>query len=78
MYTSRFSARYDLTIGYKRNSSQDFRIVSDVDLSEERTTRWDSSWGTPRRFIYGTGETGGGDYRVEIRTTNGNITIRER
>ena len=73
-----FSARYDLTIGYTRSSSQDFRIVSDVDLAEERTTRWDSSWGSPRRFIRGTGQSGDGDYRIEIRTTNGSITVRER
>jgi DUF4097 and DUF4098 domain-containing protein YvlB len=73
-----FSARYDLTIGYTRNSSQDFRIITDVDLQEDRTTRWDSSWGTPRKFIHGSGETGNGDYRVRIRTTNGNITIKER
>lgn len=72
------SARYDLTIGYTRNSSQDFRIVSDADLHEERTTAWDSSWGTPRKFIRGSGQVGSGDYRIRIRTTNGNITIRER
>lgn len=73
-----FSARYDLTIGYTRNSRQDFRIVSDVDLALERTTRWDSSWGSPRRLIRGTGQSGDGAYRVEIRAVNGNITVRER
>ena len=73
-----FSARYDLTIGYTRNSRRDFSFISDLDLDEERTTSWDSSGGTPRRYIYGSGVSGDGDYRVEIRTTNGNITIRER
>lgn len=73
-----FSAEFDLSLGYTRNSRQDFEIISDLELNQERTDRWDSSRGSPRKFIYGTGRTGSGDYRVNIRTTNGNITIRER
>jgi len=73
-----FSMDLDLTIGYTRNSRQDFEFLSDLDIEEERTREWDTSHGSPMKYIYGTGRFAGGRHKVRIETTNGDIRIRER
>ena len=65
----------DLTISYTKNSSQDFKIISDFDLDIEHSKDWDYSNGSPRRRIQGTGATGSGKYPVVIKTINGNIRL---
>jgi len=69
------SARFDVELGYTRNSSQNFEIRSDFDLVEERTATWDDSQGTPRKYIRGTATIGGGGNLITIRTTNGDVHI---
>jgi DUF4097 and DUF4098 domain-containing protein YvlB len=73
-----FSMDLDLTIGYTRNSRQDFEYITDLDIDEERTSEWDTSHGSPMKYIYGTGRFAGGKHKVRIRATNGDIRIRER
>jgi DUF4097 and DUF4098 domain-containing protein YvlB len=65
----------DLTISYTKNSSQDFKIISDFDLEIEHSKDWDYSNGSPRRRIHGTGTTGSGKYPIVIKTINGNIRL---
>jgi len=69
------SARFEIELGYTRGSSQNFEIRSAFDLAEERSTTWDSSQGTPRKYIRGTGTVGGGDNLIKIRTTNGDVHL---
>jgi hypothetical protein len=69
--------RFDLTIAYTRNSDQDYQIVSDFPLKEERTQEWDHGRGTARKYIYGKGSAGAGTFPVRIETVNGDITIRK-
>ena len=73
-----FSMSLDLSIGYTRNSKRDYRIKSDVPFTEERTDEWDHRHGSPRKFIFGTGEVQGGRHPVVIETTNGTIRIKVR
>jgi DUF4097 and DUF4098 domain-containing protein YvlB len=72
-----FSMDLDLTIAYTRNSRRDFEIVTDLEIDEERTQEWDYDQGSPQKYIYGSGRIEGGRHKVRIRTTNGNIRIRE-
>ncbi len=72
------SAELDLDLSYTRNSSRSFKIVSDFDLDEERTDKWESRHGTPRKHIYGTGKLGGGKYLIKVRCVNGNIRLKKR
>jgi DUF4097 and DUF4098 domain-containing protein YvlB len=65
----------DLTISYTKNSSQDFKIISDFDIEIEHSDDWDYSNGTPRRRIHGTGTIGSGKYPIVIKTINGNIRL---
>jgi DUF4097 and DUF4098 domain-containing protein YvlB len=67
----------DITISYTKNSSQDYRIISDFDLEIEKSEDWDYSNGSPRKRIRGTAKVGGGKYPVFIETVNGNIRIRK-
>lgn len=73
---SDLSMDLDLTIAYTRNSSQNFKIISDVDLEVERSEEWDYDNGSPRKRIYGTGRVRGGRHLVKIETINGNIRLR--
>lgn len=70
------SVQFDLELAYTRNSRQNYTIVSDFPLQIRDTPNWDYSKGSPRKFIYGTGVSGGGKHRIRIETINGNITIK--
>ncbi len=67
----------DLEIGYTRNSSQNYKIRSDFDLDITRTDEWDYSHGSPRKYIRGTARIGGGEHKIKIRNTNGDIRIEK-
>jgi DUF4097 and DUF4098 domain-containing protein YvlB len=67
----------DVTISYTKNSSQDFKIISDFDLEIERSKDWDYKNGTPRKRIHGTGKVGSGKYPIVVRTINGTIRIKK-
>jgi DUF4097 and DUF4098 domain-containing protein YvlB len=67
----------DLQIGYTRNSSQNFKIRSDFALDIRETDEWDYVHGSPQKYIQGTARVGGGEHRIKIRTTNGDIRIKK-
>lgn len=72
-----FSMMLDLDLAFTRNSSRNYRIISDWDFEEERTSEWSYSNGSPRKHVYGSGSFAGGRYRIKIRTVNGNIRIEK-
>jgi DUF4097 and DUF4098 domain-containing protein YvlB len=72
-----FSMELDVDLGYTRNSDRDYRILSDFEIDEEHTDKWDSSQGTPRKHIYGTATLAGGKHKIRIRTVNGDVRIRK-
>ena len=75
---SDLSARFEVELAYTQNSSQRFQINSDFDLVEERTDTWDTTQGTPRKYIRATATVGGGENLIKIRTTNGDVHLRKR
>ena len=75
---SGFSMELDVDLAYTRNSDQDYRIISDFDIDEERTSKWDSDHGTPRKHIYGTATIAGGRHKIKIKTVNGDVRIKMR
>lgn len=66
-----------IKLEYTRNSSQDFRVSQHLGLTERQTTEWDSSRGTPRKYIYVTGRVGNGQNRVTIDTINGDVILKQ-
>jgi hypothetical protein len=74
------NAELVLETAYTNNFARKTRIESDWALTTTETDRWDSSVGTPRKYvrarqILGTGGGGGGVIRV--RTVNGNVIVRK-
>jgi hypothetical protein len=52
-------------------------IHSDFDIKEERTSDWDYSEGSRRKYIYGTGTINGGKHKIRIETINGNVYLKK-
>ena len=70
-----FGMDLELEIGFTRNSSQQYRIETDFDLTQSVTPEWDHDHGTPRKYIRSHGTARGGGNRVKIETINGNIKV---
>ncbi len=66
----------EIELSYTRDARRTYQIRSDFDLREERTDTWDSSQGSPRKYIYGRAEFGSGQNVIRIRTCNGNVYLR--
>jgi len=74
-----FGMDLDIDLRYTRDSSRDFRIVSEFDSDLEKTDEWERDRGSNWcKHIFGTGTVNGGGRRVEIVTTNGNVHIEKK
>jgi len=71
-----FSAEFDLELAYTKGSRQDYEIITDLNLQRSQKNEWDHSHGSPRKYIRATGTVGGGEYKVKIRTINGDIRVK--
>lgn len=71
-----FSADFDLELAYTRNSKRAYEIRSDFPLQQNRSNDWSYEQGSPRKYIYGNGSTGGA-HQVKVRTINGDIIIHQ-
>jgi len=71
-----FPGTFDVELAYTRNSSRAYEIKSDFPLTQQRSAEWSYSKGSPRKTIAATGTTGGGRFKVRLRTINGDIVIR--
>lgn len=72
---SGFSGRFELETAYTRGHSRT-RISSDWDLPQTETDEWDSTYGSPRKYVRATGRVGNGRGVIRITIVNGDITIR--
>lgn len=71
------SMEFDIELAITKNSHRDYEIISDFDMKQEKTSEWDRSHGSKRKYIYGTGTVAGGKNKIEISTINGNIYIKK-
>jgi DUF4097 and DUF4098 domain-containing protein YvlB len=71
------SMKFDIEIQWTRNHERKPKIVSDLGINIEETKEWEKKHGNKRKYIYGTGQTGGGEHLIKIRTINGNVHINE-
>lgn len=70
------SARFDIRITYTRNSSKNFKILSEFPLDINEDEDWNYGNGDPRKSIEGKGESASGEHKIKISTVNGNIVIK--
>ena len=69
------SATLDIETAYTRNHGPT-RIESDWNVPISETREWDSTQGTPRRYVRTMGTIGSGAGRIRVRTVNGDVVIR--
>jgi len=74
-FDGRFELEAAYTDGYRGGKSH---IQTDWPLPQEETQNWDSSEGTPRRYVRARGTAGSGRSLVRIKTVNGDVTVRRR
>ncbi|HEX5706430.1 MAG TPA: DUF4097 family beta strand repeat-containing protein [Pyrinomonadaceae bacterium] len=60
----------------KNNFGRDAQIVSDFPLQQRESADWEYRHGTPRKYLYGTGQTGGGRNKIVIKTINGDVRLK--
>jgi len=61
--------------GRKHKNFEDLKVSGDFNLSEERSSEWDDSHGSPRKYYKAKGSVNGGSNKVVIKTINGNVSI---
>jgi len=71
------SMDFNIKLTYTKNSSGSPKINCDFPINIKESDEWDYSEGSPRKYIYGTGEVNGGKFKVKIETINGVINIRK-
>jgi DUF4097 and DUF4098 domain-containing protein YvlB len=69
-------AQIQVQLAYTRSSARSYRIESDIPLETTITSTWDTSEGSPRKFIHGKGRAGSGKNRIVLRTINGDVRIK--
>ena len=70
------SATLEIETAYTNNLGHKTRIESELPLTITETNEWDSSTGTPRRYVRGRQIVGGGLGVIRVRTVNGNVILR--
>jgi beta-lactamase regulating signal transducer with metallopeptidase domain len=71
------NATLELETAYTNNFGHKTRIVSDWPLTTTETSGWDSTNGTPRRYVRARQNIGKGGAVIRVRTVNGNIVLQK-
>lgn len=66
-----------IQLAYTKNATRSFDIIQHAGLSQRESAEWDSSQGTPRKYMYAEGRVGSGGNHVEIKTINGDVILRQ-
>jgi DUF4097 and DUF4098 domain-containing protein YvlB len=64
----------DVELSYTKNSSRNYKIVSDFPIDQNESADWDYDKGSPRKTISAVAK--GGGNRVVIKTINGNVYLK--
>jgi DUF4097 and DUF4098 domain-containing protein YvlB len=72
-----FAMDLRVTLAYTKSAGDHFRIINPFGLSQRESDDWDSSNGTPRKYIRATGRVGSGLNHVEINTINGDVILKQ-
>jgi hypothetical protein len=70
------NAILDLETAYTDNLGHKTRIISDLPLHTTETADWDSSEGTPRRYVRASQTVGRGGGVIRVRTVNGDVVLK--
>jgi beta-lactamase regulating signal transducer with metallopeptidase domain/DUF4097 and DUF4098 domain-containing protein YvlB len=69
-------ARVQVETSYTESLGHRTNINSALKLEQSETSEWDSSQGTPRKYVRGSASFGNGRGLIRVTTVNGDITIK--
>lgn len=71
------SMAVDIELVFTKNRQGKYKIISDFDIKEEISDKWNFGNGTPWKTVHGKATIKGGKNRVKIKTINGNIYLKK-
>lgn len=66
-----------ITLAYTKNAPRAYEIIDHIGLEQRETPDWDRLNGTPRKYIRAQGRVGNGMNHVTIKTTNGDVILKQ-
>ena len=72
-----FPMEVRIKLAYTKNADKTFDIIDHMGLTHRQSADWDTSQGTPRKYIYAEGRIGSGQNHVEINTINGDVILKQ-
>jgi len=66
-----------ITLVYTKNAPRSYEIIDHIGLQQQETPDWDYSEGSPRKYIRAAGRVGSGLNHVVIKTTNGDVILKQ-
>lgn len=73
-----FPMQVSVSLATTNNQSKAFRIIDNIGLTQQDDNTWDSSKGTPRKYLRATGRSGSGLNRVTLSTINGDVILQQK
>jgi DUF4097 and DUF4098 domain-containing protein YvlB len=72
-----FPMDIQITLAYTKNAPRTYEIIDHIGLEQQETPDWDTSLGSPRRYIRAKGRVGNGLNHVVIKTVNGDVILKQ-
>jgi len=72
-----FSMEVHIQLAYTRNAPRQYHIIDKLGFKQQETQDWESSFGTPRKFIREDGVIGSGLNHITIKTINGDVILKQ-
>jgi DUF4097 and DUF4098 domain-containing protein YvlB len=72
-----FPMDVQITLAYTKNAPRSYEIIDHIGLQQQETPDWDNSLGSPRKYIRAAGRVGSGMNHVVIKTTNGDVILKQ-
>jgi DUF4097 and DUF4098 domain-containing protein YvlB len=66
-----------IILAYTKNAPRTYEIIDHIGLDQRETPDWDNSMGSPRKYIRAQGRVGNGSNHVTIKTTNGDVILKQ-
>ena len=72
-----FPMDVQITLAYTKNAPRTYEIIDHIGLEQQETPDWDTSFGSPRKYIRAKGRVGNGLNHVVIKTVNGDVILKQ-
>jgi len=66
-----------ITLAYTKNAPRTYEIIDHIGLEQRESSDWEMSFGAPRKYIRAMGHVGTGLNHVVIKTTNGDVILKQ-